>query len=56
MEDMGIEIQIIIFIQGMYANALACVRYGKKGEHTRYFNITRGVRQGCVLAPLLFAL
>lgn len=56
MEAMGIDIQIINIICDLYSGATACVRFGKGGECTRHFNITRGVRQGCVLAPFLFAL
>lgn len=56
MEAMGIETQIINVICDLYAGVTACVRFGKAGECTRHFRITRGVRQGCVRSPFLFAL
>jgi hypothetical protein len=41
-------------IEHLYWNEEACVRT-KSGE-TKYFKIRRGVRQGCILSPILFNL
>ena len=40
----------------MYPNLTSRGSYGKEGEVTGSFRVSRGVRQGCVLAPLLFSL
>ena len=41
-------------IKSLYANSTCCVRLGSK--KTRSFQYARGVRQGCILIPLLFNL
>ena len=37
----------------LYDNSVSCIRTG--GTHSSWFKIEAGVRQGCVLAPDLFA-
>ena len=50
----GIPEKIINIIKGMYAESRCAVRTeGKLGE---WFQIVTGVRQGCILSPLLFLL
>ena len=38
----------------MYSNDKACIKFDNKISDT--FDINQGVRQGCVLSPLLFNL
>lgn len=49
-ETMGVDPAILNYIRQLYANATASVRYTKSGDCTRLFKISKGVRQGCVLA------
>ena len=39
-------------IKNIYTNDKACIKIG--GQSTEYFKVNQGVRQGCVLSPLLF--
>ena len=41
-------------IKSLYCNSTCAIRIGDK--KTRYFSYSRGVRQGCILSPLLFNL
>ena len=43
---------IINILRDLHTNTQACVR--ADGEFTDYFPISSGVRQGCIIAPLLF--
>lgn len=47
---------LIHFLRQLYGNSNARVRYGVKGECTAPFNVEKGVRPGCVLAPFVFTL
>ena len=48
----GINGRFFNIIKNMYTNDQACVKIGNK--LTKPFGINQGVRQGCVLSPLLF--
>ena len=48
----GIPSKIVSLIEAMFQGSESCVRVGQ--EHTDWFEITTGVRQGDVLSPLLF--
>ena len=52
LEPYNIQGQPLDTIRAIYANSMSTVR--TFGEHTDWFDITSGVRQGCVLSPLLF--
>ena len=54
METMGFPPTILNLVRGLYANANCEVIVN--GEKTRPIKQTRGVRQGCPLSPVLFAL
>ncbi|CAF2127266.1 unnamed protein product [Rotaria magnacalcarata] len=51
---MGIPTHLIVLIKNLYSNPQATVKteYG----NTNWFNIGKGVRQGCILSPYLFNL
>jgi hypothetical protein len=46
--------KFIELVQGLVTSSIAKVHFN--GWFTERFNLGRGVRQGCLLAPLLFAL
>ena len=54
MKSYGIPSKIIDIIRSFYDCSRCAVRYG--GEVGEWFQIVTGVRQGCVLSPLIFAL
>ena len=49
---MGVPIHLVVLLRNLYANQKATVRT-EFGE-TEQFDIGKGVRQGCILSPLLF--
>ena len=51
--DMGFPPHLVALIQSLYDNQNAEIRWN--GSHTDPFNITKGVRQGCILSPHLFS-
>ena len=50
----GIPEKYINIFKNLYLNSSCCVR--TNSGHTDYFNIMTGVRQGCIISPLLFLL
>ena len=48
----GITGKFLKTINNLYTNDQACIKIGDKISDV--FNISQGVRQGCVLSPLLF--
>ena len=54
MKEMGISDHLICFLRNLYAGQEATVRTGH--GTTDWFQIGKGVRQGCILSPCLFNL
>ena len=52
LQSYGIPQKIINILSSMYANNQCCVRHG--GQHSEWFAVKSGVRQGCVISPILF--
>ena len=51
-KEMGIPDQLTCLLRNLYAGQEATVRTGH--ETTDWFQIGKGVRQGCILSPCLF--
>ena len=54
LKEMGIPEHLICLLRNLYAGQEATVRTGH--ETTDWFQIGKGVRQGCLLSPCLFNL
>ena len=54
LNDMGISDHLTCLLKNLYAGQEATVRTGH--ETTDWFEIGKGVRQGCILSPCLFNL
>lgn len=52
--QMGISYKFVRLVEQMYNNTQSAVWNGK--EISEYFETTKGVKQGCLLSPLLFTL
>lgn len=52
LEEMGVPKHLIFLISSLYTQNKAYVRV--EDQLSRQFNVGKGVRQGCVLSPLLF--
>ena len=52
LQEMGIPDHLICLLRNLYAGQEATVRTGH--EITDWFQIGKGVRQGCILSPCLF--
>jgi hypothetical protein len=52
--DFGIPSKFVNIIQKFYSGAKSCVR--TEVGQTEWFEVLTGVRQGCILSPLLFAI
>jgi hypothetical protein len=50
----GVPNKMVAIIRGFHSGMRACVRVGTDGDKSDWFNVNTGLRQGCVLAPLLF--
>ena len=53
LQEMGIPDHLICLLRNLYAGQEATVR---TGHETNWFQIGKGVRQGCILSPCLFNL
>ena len=54
MKKYGLPVEVITIIQNLYDEGQSAVKWsGTVGE---WFKVTTGVRQGCILSPVLFAL
>uniref|UniRef100_A0A8D8W5N2 Craniofacial development protein 2 n=2 Tax=Cacopsylla melanoneura TaxID=428564 RepID=A0A8D8W5N2_9HEMI len=54
LKETGIDEKDLRIIGNLYWNQTANLRF--EDEHTEYVQILRGVRQGCILSPLIFNL
>ena len=54
LKEMGIQDHLTCLLRNLYAGQEATVRTGH--ETTDWFQIGKGVRQGCILSPCLFIL
>ena len=55
LQEMGIPDHLTCLLRNLYAGQEATVRTGH-GTTTDWFQIGKGVRQGCILSPCLFNL
>ena len=53
--EIGVSKKLLSELQSMYANATSCIKL-YRNTVTDSFPCKRGVRQGCILSPLLFNL
>jgi len=52
LELYGFPTKVINIIKDMYEDNRCCVRHD--GKHSDWFQVKTGVRQGCIISPLLF--
>ena len=52
--EMGFPVHLVSLIANLYQNQKATIRWN--GDHCDFFNIEKGVRQGCILSPHLFSM
>jgi hypothetical protein len=52
LQEYGIDGQLLRAIKSLYSDCKSCVRIA--GKLSEQFNVSCGLRQGCVLSPLLF--
>jgi len=53
LKQYGIPMKVITVIQKLYEESNSAVRID--GDTSAWFQVVTGVRQGCILSPLLFA-
>ena len=54
LEEMGFPRHLVSLIANLYEDQKATIRWNS--EHCEYFDIEKGVRQGCILSPHLFSM
>ena len=54
LEDLGLQGRLVEFLKAAYADLRCEVKVGE--EYSEPFVVTNGLRQGCILSPLLFSL
>ena len=52
LEEYGVKGRLLRAIRSLYVRTEACVRV--RDKESDWFQITQGVRQGCVMSPWLF--
>ena len=52
----GVHGKMFKMIQAMYSSVKACVLGSSKNGHSRLFECLQGLKQGCVVSPILFSL
>ena len=53
-QKFGIQGSFLTLLKGLYNHVRSCVRVN--GELTEWFDINSGVKQGCILSPILFSM
>ena len=58
LQEMGIPDHLTCFLRNLYTGQEATIRtgHGKKKKELDWFQIGKGVHQGCILSPCLFNL
>ena len=54
LEKMGLDGNMLQALKGIYQQVQCCVRV--QGSLTKFFNVGTGLKQGCLLSPMLFNL
>ena len=54
LEDLGLQGRLVGFLRAAYTELKCVVKVGE--EYTDPFSVQNGLRQGCILSPLLFSL
>jgi len=52
LSDTGVSGKLFTSVRSLYTSVSSCVRVNS--HHTDWFNVSCGLRQGCILSPLLF--
>ena len=54
LESIGLQGRLVDFLQAAYAEVCCEVKVGR--DYSEPFKVTNGLRQGCILSPILFSL